>query len=144
MNAQHTPAPWSYRPMEHDDWGIVRAPNEQGQFAGGIICQALDPDARDELTLARHREAGTDPWEANARLIAAAPELLEALTGALPALEAAAEELEAEWGKNGGDDYSGGRVQLCRDVDAALAALGAARVAIAKATATALAREQGK
>jgi hypothetical protein len=74
MGEKFTPGPWAYRPAEGDDWGIVRAPvTEQGQWAGGIICQARDPEALDQLTLARHREAKTDPWEANARLIAAAP-----------------------------------------------------------------------
>lgn len=75
----HTPGPWHYRPDEHDDWGIVRASNEVGRFLGPIICQARDPDASDEITLSRHCEAKTDPWEANARLIASAPDLLEAL-----------------------------------------------------------------
>ncbi|WP_144423516.1 hypothetical protein [Sphingopyxis sp. 113P3] len=57
----------------------MRAPvTEQGRLLGGIICQARDPEACDEVTLAAHREAKTDPWEANARLIAAAPELLAA------------------------------------------------------------------
>jgi hypothetical protein len=45
--------------------------------AGEFIAQAKDPEARDEATMAKHRAAGTDPWEANGRLIAAAPELLE-------------------------------------------------------------------
>src|SRR3546814_10767102 len=41
--------------------------------------QARDPYALDDVTLNAHRRAKTDPWEANARLIAAAPDLLEAL-----------------------------------------------------------------
>src|SRR3546814_11845342 len=47
--------------------------------SGGVICQARDPYALDDVTLNAHRRAKTDPWEANARLIAAAPDLLEAL-----------------------------------------------------------------
>ncbi|MFN3169266.1 MAG: hypothetical protein ACE37E_01075 [Hyphomicrobiales bacterium] len=66
-----TPGPWLYRPFEFDDWGTVRAGKEH-------ICQARYSGAMDQELLAQHRKAGTDPWEANARLIAAAPELLEA------------------------------------------------------------------
>lgn len=69
--AGHTPGPWEYRPLEYDDWGIVRA----GRF---VICQARDPERMDGECLAYHRLAGLDPWRSNARLIAAAPELLEA------------------------------------------------------------------
>jgi len=69
-----TPGPWHYRPDGYDDWGIVRASNEVGRLIGPIICQARDPEATDECTLAKHRAAKTDPWEANARLIAAAPD----------------------------------------------------------------------
>jgi hypothetical protein len=44
----------------------------------GLICQARYP-YYSEAELDEHRRNKTDPWEANARLIAAAPELLEAL-----------------------------------------------------------------
>jgi len=69
---KHTPGPWSYRSELHDDWGFVRA----GRF---LICQARDPRYMDNEHLAQCREVGRDPWEANARLIAAAPDLLDAL-----------------------------------------------------------------
>ena len=69
---KHTPGPWSYRSAQHDDWGVVRA----GRF---FICQAKDPRFMDTEYLAQCRESGRDPWEANARLIAAAPDLLAAL-----------------------------------------------------------------
>jgi hypothetical protein len=72
-----TPGPWHYRPNEHDDWGFVRASPDCPDLPGGIICQARDPAALDEATLSEHRKAGTDPWEANARLIAAVPDLYD-------------------------------------------------------------------
>src|SRR3546814_17595280 len=57
----------------------TRFRSEQGRLVGCVICQASNPYALDDVTLNAHRRAKTDPWEANARLIAAAPDLLEAL-----------------------------------------------------------------
>ena len=77
---KHTPGPWSYRSELHDDWGVVRA----GRF---FICQAKDPRYMDNEHLAQCREVGRDPWEANARLISAAPDLLDAIKPLLALLE---------------------------------------------------------
>ncbi len=74
--AAHTPGPWAYRPDTHDDWGTVRA----GRYH---ICQARDPRYVDDEYLRQCRVERRDPWEANARLIAAAPELLFALENLL-------------------------------------------------------------
>ncbi|AIT81253.1 hypothetical protein [Novosphingobium pentaromativorans] len=71
----HTKGPWEYRNQPHDDWGIVRA----GRY---LICQARSPEVYTDEQLSAHRRAGTDPWEANARLISAAPELLALLAEA--------------------------------------------------------------
>ena len=75
-----TPGEWLYRPLEFDDWGIVRA-------GRSIICQARDPRASSEEALSEYRHAGTDPWEANARFIAAARTAIPALLDRVAVLE---------------------------------------------------------
>ena len=68
---KHTPGPWKYRPNKYDDWGVVRS-------ADGLpVAQACV--GRWSKDFDTHRTNNTDPGEANARLIAAAPELLAAL-----------------------------------------------------------------
>ena len=71
MNTTHTPSPWKYRPLPTCDWGVVLC-------ADGFICQAKDPAVTD-ADLIRHRADRTDPYEANARLIAAAPDMYAVL-----------------------------------------------------------------
>lgn len=72
-----TPGPWAYRPQEYDDWGYVRGPMDTDGFRE-FICQAKDVRATEDDENDARRN-GTDPWAANACLIAAAPELYEAL-----------------------------------------------------------------
>ena len=76
--AKHTPGPWSYRPAKYDDWGFVRAEPPTGETLGHLVAVAKDSTVRFEDYDA-HRANGTDPFEANGRLIAAAPDMLEAL-----------------------------------------------------------------
>jgi len=78
--AKHTPGPWSVwkkslDPAGREDWAILSSENR-------IIAEAFWKVETDEYM----------PAEANARLIAAAPELLEAL------------EAMAEWHEDSADD----------------------------------------
>ena len=68
----HTPGPWAYRPHEFDDWGMVRGPQGEPITQASLNCRHWSDE-----DLAAHRREGTDPVEANARLISSAPDLLE-------------------------------------------------------------------
>lgn len=90
-----TPGPWRYRPHEFDDWGVVRGGAFNPEWGGyPHLAQVRDPDKLDEQTLSQHRVSGTDPWEGNARLTAAAPGLARALLASRAEL-AAAQQREA-------------------------------------------------
>jgi hypothetical protein len=63
------PGLWRYRPdPDHDDWGTVREPD-------GSIIVLVRGTTIPASEFDQHRRSGTDPYEANARLIAAAPDL---------------------------------------------------------------------
>lgn len=72
----HTPGPWRYRPHKYDDWGWIRAANDELVARVGIAS-----DNEEELN--EHRRKRTDPFWADAQLVTAAPELLAALKDAL-------------------------------------------------------------
>jgi hypothetical protein len=63
MKQQHTPGPW-----HHDEYGFISA---GPKVIGEAFLYELNDDERDEYL----------PCEANARLMAAAPELLEFVEG---------------------------------------------------------------
>lgn len=106
MTAKHTPGPWVVRTI---DQSLATVETQDGEY---IICTAAQLRWDDWKT--EHAER-----KANARLIAAAPELLEAAKLVL-------EWYEAEDNHSGTDFYQ--RMQMCRDSEDAI------RAAIAKAT----------
>lgn len=61
-----TDGPWSYRPVEGDDWGVVRCAN------GTIVAIAKAGRYVDNQ---QARMDKTDPCEGNGNLIATAPDL---------------------------------------------------------------------
>jgi hypothetical protein len=66
MTTQHTPGPWSI------DWNFIVAPDPSGEHADVYIAEIAESDEDGRIP-------SEDQIEANARLIAAAPDLLAAL-----------------------------------------------------------------
>ena len=75
MKTQHTPGPWTIH-ADTDGWPLVMS----GGVAGRIVANVNPQSCPDESSAPEFVEM---PCEANARLIAAAPELLEALQSVL-------------------------------------------------------------
>lgn len=85
--AAATPGEWQYRPVEDDDWGWIRSERQDGIHP--IVAMARAGRRMTDEQLAEHRRNGTDPYDGNARLIAAAPAALRSLIARLRTLEAA-------------------------------------------------------
>lgn len=118
MKAKHTPGPWTLT-ADGAGWYIECSP-ERGHSVAYIRAEIgeEDPDTSD------------DEKEANARLIAAAPELLEALQAVSRSFPTDRDMRDAGWER--------AEIDLaCRDYEAA-------RAAISKALPNAAAKEAGK
>jgi hypothetical protein len=74
---KHTPGQWK---------AIITGDQSQILYKGLICLIEHSPDNYISVVQADGRVVESDEWEANARLIAAAPELLEAVKLALPIL----------------------------------------------------------
>ena len=107
--AKHTPGPW-----ELDGLTVYKLTDEPKHKQANVFCARVDAG----YTLTNGRTSFQE-CQANARLIAAAPELLEAAQMVIAWYEAEDDHSKADF-------YE--RMQMCRDSESAL------RAAIAKAT----------
>src|SRR4051812_18441778 len=82
MMAEHTPTPWAYRPLKHDDWGWIR--DADGSLAATARDGRVMSERFDEF-----RAAKKDPYAANAELIVKAVNNHDALVAALKESRAA-------------------------------------------------------
>lgn len=73
---EHTPTPWAYRPLKHDDWGWIR--DADGSLAATARDGRVMSERFDEF-----RAAKKDPYAANAAFIVKAVNNHEALVKAL-------------------------------------------------------------
>jgi hypothetical protein len=94
---EHSLLPWRYRPLEHDDWGMIRG------LDGSVVAVARYGSNSTESDLQRHRRNKTDPCGANGQFIVKAVNGHDALVKALQ-LQEAAEEAHANCGECNGED----------------------------------------
>ena len=89
MTQKHTPAPWEIYPGSYAGYnkkdictvyGVERMPTEDG--LGETFCTIIGREIDKDWTERKYHETGS----ANARLIAAAPTMLDALWSVLPKL----------------------------------------------------------
>lgn len=71
LDGEATKEPWLYRPGAFDDWGWVRAAPTDDAPIGYTVAQAKAGRSVSEGQFTDHRNAKTDPYGHNGRLIAA-------------------------------------------------------------------------
>lgn len=95
LSAAATEGEWSYRPLEHDDWGIVRGEEiDLWEWKSRPII-AQFRGRQDEKELSEHRLNKTDPWGADAKFVVALVNLYR--TGQIVAVS---DDAMVEWVAN--------------------------------------------
>lgn len=79
-NAEHTPGPWTIHREDSNEWAMVMSGGSAGKIVANVSCESC-PNTHSAPAFVQM------PQEANARLIAAAPELLKALEDLVWAVE---------------------------------------------------------
>lgn len=90
--------PLAYRPLEYDDWGVIRRADGRlfARARSDAYLSVADADA--------HRAAGTDPYEAIGRLIVKAVNERDELIAAMREAQAVLSQLTAPDMKIGAGD----------------------------------------